>query len=32
VFVSGNNAFDYSQPLRGRTCKVNASNTGFECL
>jgi hypothetical protein len=31
VFASGNNAFDYSQPLRGRTCKVNATNTGFEC-
>jgi hypothetical protein len=31
VFASSNNAFDYSQPLSGRTCKVNADNTGFEC-
>jgi hypothetical protein len=31
VFASGNNAFDYSQPLNGRTCTTNAGNTGFEC-
>jgi len=31
VFVSGNNAFDYSQPLAGRTCTTNAAKTGFEC-
>jgi len=31
VFVSGNNAFDYSQPLAGRTCKTNSTKTGFDC-
>lgn len=31
VFVTGNNAFDYSQPLNGRTCTVNAAKTGFDC-
>lgn len=31
VFVTGNNAFDYSQALNGRTCVTNAAKTGFEC-